>query len=68
MTKRYLHSETRTLHDNNIRSNATYRQVLTTQLNHLASLVKWLSVRLRTKWLSVRIPLPSLKLLILRLF
>ena len=29
------------------------------QLNHLASLAKWLSVRLRTKWLWVRIPLLS---------
>ena len=28
----------------------TYRKVLTTQLNHLASLAKWLSVSLRTKW------------------
>ena len=25
-------------------------QELRTQLNHLASLAKWLSVRLRTKW------------------
>ena len=35
--------------------------VLTTQLNHLASLAKWLSVRLRTKWLWVRVQLQSLK-------
>ena len=34
--------------------------VLTTQLNHLASLAKWLSVRLRTKWLWVQVPLQSL--------
>ena len=34
--------------------------VLTTQLHHLASLAKWLSVRLRTKWLWVRFPLQSL--------
>ena len=27
-------------------TSATYRKVLTTQLNHLASLTKWLSVRL----------------------
>ena len=27
-------------------TNAPYRKVLTTQLNHLASLAKWLSVRL----------------------
>ena len=40
-------------------------------LNHLAklaSLVKWLSVCLRTKWLLIRVPLQSLKLHILRLF
>ena len=39
-------------------------------LNHLAklaSLAKWLSIRLRTKWLWVRIPLLSLKLQIWRL-
>ena len=35
--------------------------MLTTQLNHLTSLTKWLSVRLRTKWLWVRISLLSLK-------
>ena len=40
---------TRRWHDKNIQSNAPYRQVLITQLNHLASLAKWLSVRLRTK-------------------
>ena len=33
--------------------------VLTDQLNHLASLAKWLSVRLRIKWLWVRMPLQS---------
>ena len=33
----------------------------------VASLAKWLSVRLRTKWLWVRIPLLSLKLQIWRL-
>ena len=38
------------LYVNSIQSNAPYRQVLTTQLNHLASLAKWLSVCLRTKW------------------
>ena len=41
-----IHSETR---DNKVQSNAPYRQVLTTQLNHLASLAKWLSIPLRTK-------------------
>ena len=30
-------------------------------LNHLASLAKWLSVRLRTKWLWVRVLLQSLE-------
>ena len=44
----WIHSETRVWHDNNVQANAT-------QLNHLASLAKWLSVRLRTKWLWVRI-------------
>ena len=56
-----IHSETRTWHDKNIQSNAPYRYVLTTQLNHLASLAKWLSVRLRTKWLWVWGPLQSQK-------
>ena len=64
----YIHSETRTWHDNNIQSNASYRWVLTTQLNHLASLTKWLSVFLLTKWLWVWIQLLSLKLQILQLF
>ena len=41
-------------------SNGLYRQILTTQLNHLSSWPKWLSIRLRTKWLWVRIPLVSL--------
>ena len=44
-----IHSETRTWHDNKVQSNAPYRQVLTTQLNHLASLAKWLSIPLQTK-------------------
>ena len=34
----------------------------------LASLAKWLSVRLRSKWLWVRVQLQSLKLQISRLF
>ena len=55
------HSETRTWHDKNIQWNAPHRWVLTTQLNHLASLAKWLSVCLRTKWLWVRFRLQSLK-------
>ena len=41
--------------------------VLTTQLNHFASLAKWLSVHLWTEWLWVRVQLQSLKLQILRL-
>ena len=45
-----------------IKSNAPYRQVLRTQLCHLASLTEWLSVCLRTKWLCVRVQLQSLKL------
>ena len=40
----------------------TVQWELTTQHNHLASLAKWLSVRLQTKWLWVGIPLLSLKL------
>ena len=58
----WIHSQTRTWHDKNMQSNAAYRKVLMTQLNHLASLAKWLSVRLRTKWLRVRVPLQSLNL------
>ena len=33
--------------------------MLTTNLNHLASLPKWLSVRLRTKWLWAQVMLHS---------
>ena len=36
------------------------KNILTTQLNHLASLSKWLSVHLRTIWLWVQILLQSL--------
>ena len=56
----WIHSETRTWHDKN-HSNAPYRLVLTKQFNHLASLAKWLSVRLWTRWLWVRIQLQSNK-------
>ena len=63
----WIHSQTRTWHDKKIQSNAPYRWVLTTQLNHLTSLAKWLSVRLRTKCLWVRVPLQSLNLQIWRL-
>ena len=55
----WIHSETRTWHNNNIQSNTQYRKVLTKQLNRVAKLAKWVSVRLRTKWLWVRITLPS---------
>ena len=63
----WIKSETRTWHDKNIESNASYRKLLTTHLNHLASLTKWLSVRLWTKWWLVRAQLQSLKLQISRL-
>ena len=56
----WIRSETRTWHDKNITSNTPYRYVLTTQLNHLASLAKWLSAHLQPKWLWVRIQLQSL--------
>ena len=50
----WIHSEMRTWHDQNIHSNEQYRkEVLTSQLNHLAKLVKWLNVRLGTKRLQV---------------
>ena len=56
----WIHCKTHTWDDNNIQSNAPYKWVLTTQLDHLASLAKWLIVRLRTKWLWVRISLQPL--------
>ena len=57
-----IYSETCTWH-NNIQSNAPYRLVLATQLNHLGSLAKWLSVLSWTKQLWVRIPILSLILI-----
>ena len=48
--------------NNHIQSNVPYRYVLRAQLNHLASLAKWLSVRLWTKWFWVQVQLQSLKL------
>ena len=57
----YIHYKTRTWNDKNIQSNAQYRLVLTTRLNHLESLAKCLSVRLGTTWLWVRILLLSHK-------
>ena len=59
--------EVRTRHDKKIQSNPPYILVLRTKLNHLFSLAKWLSVRLRTKWLWVRVQLQSLHLQISRL-
>ena len=64
----WIHSETRTWHHKNIQSNAPHRQVLTAQLSHLASLAKWLIVRLWAKWSWVRVQLQSRKLQILCLF
>ena len=63
----WIHSETRTWHGKNLQSIVPYRKVLTTQLNHLASLAKWLSVRLWTKWLWFWVQLQSFKLQISRL-
>ena len=57
----WIYSEMHTWHDKNIQTNVPNRWVLATQLNHLASLAKWLSVCLRTKWLSVQVLLQSLK-------
>ena len=39
----WIHSVMPTWHDQNIQSNSMYREVLTTQLNYLASSAKWLS-------------------------
>ena len=57
--KVWIHSEMGTWYDKTIQSNALYRYVLTTHLNHLARLTKWLSVLLQTKWLWVRVALQS---------
>ena len=38
----WIHSETRTWHDQNTHSKPSYRWIPTTQLNHLVSLAKWL--------------------------
>ena len=63
----WIHSETGTWQGKNTESNAPYIQVLTTQFNHLVSLVKCLSVCLWTKWLWVQVKLYSLKRQTLRL-
>ena len=51
---------TRMSHDNNIQSNASYIEVLTTQFNYSANLAKWLSVHLQTECLWVQNPLLSI--------
>ena len=51
-----------------MQSNTLYRQVLITQLNHLTSLAKWLSVRFRTKCFWVLVCLQPLNLRISSLF
>ena len=48
-----IYSETRTWHDKNTQWNGPYWEVLRTQLNHLTSLPKWLSLCLGTKSLWV---------------
>ena len=63
----WIHSQMRKWHDKNVQSNAPYRKVLSTQLNHLVTWAKCLSVRLQTKWFWARIQLQSLNLQILRL-
>ena len=44
----WIHSGIRTWNYKNIQSNAPYRKVLITKLNHLASWTKWLIFRLGT--------------------
>ena len=57
----WIHSERGKWHNKNIQSNAWYKEALTTQLNHLGSLAKCLTVRLWPKWLWFRVQLRSLK-------
>ena len=57
----WIDSDMHMWHDKNIQSNVPNRWVLATQLNHLASLAKWLSACLWSKWLWVRVLLQSLK-------
>ena len=63
----YIHSETRLWHNKNILSIELYRWIIRTQLIHLVSLAKWLSILLWTKWFLVQVQLQSLKLHIARL-
>ena len=51
----WIDSETRTRHDQNTKTNVPHRQLLATQLNHLTSLAKWLSVLLWPKWLWIQV-------------
>ena len=55
----WIDCDTRTWHNKKIQSNGSYRLVITTQLNHLTSLAKRLSVRLQTTWPWVRVKLQS---------
>ena len=57
----------RTWFDKKIQSNVRYSYIITTWLNDLGSMTKFLSVRLRTKWLMVRVQLHSLELQVLHL-
>ena len=56
-----IHSETRTWHDKNIQSIRPYKKELRTQLSHLVSLAKCLSVSSPTKCFWVQVELQSLK-------
>ena len=58
----WIQSEMRMWHDKNIQSNASYRYILRTQLNHLANFAKSLSVCLQTKWFWVWVQWQSLRL------
>ena len=54
---------------NDCNGTGTHNQLVRKRtLNHLVSLAKCLSVRLRTNWLWVRVPLQSLKLQLSHLF
>ena len=58
----WIHFERHARHDKDIESNASYKQVLRTQLEDLILLAKWLSVCLQFKLFWVRIHFQSLKL------
>ena len=64
----WIHSETCAWHDKNIQSNVPYRQLLATQLSHLVSLAKWLSVCLWTNLLWVRAQLKSLRWFLMEIY